>query len=561
MLSNYHTLRYITSDIHQKLRGRTIKQVFSQEKNILVLSFTDVEHSLLFSAIPDANTFYLHPRFSHAKRNSAHLLKDCWGDKIHSISIHPSDRVVAFRLESGSFLEAQFFGPKANVLFVDEKGIIVDSFKQPKRTRGTKYQPANNRPIHDMTVLSTEIARDQNSTIGAILKKALPTFGSTLVRETMYRAGIPASMTGAQIDSTMFSALRNTVQAILAEITSPLPRVYVHNNDNGVPSEFSLGASQALPIAFSIVQLRQHEKLREILFDDVHEAIRFFISRRRATTDFDKQKSALTATLKRQQDKAQRTITAIQNDLQSDARAEDYAKFASLIIANLHKLSKGLSTTNLGDGKQEIKIPLDFKLSPAQNAQKYFEKAKKSRVARQTAKRRLQELKSKTAIGETLLEAVEEISSQEELRNLVTTRSDEFDSFGIGKKSKQRAATPFRIFNVDGGSEVWVGKSSANNDLLTLKYGKPNDLWFHARGSSGSHVLLKINTGGGEPSKKAKTQAAAIAAYYSKMKNAKMVPVAMTQRKYVRKPKGASPGTVTLEREQVIFAEPALPSF
>jgi len=106
-----------------------------------------------------------------------------------------------------------------------------------------------------------------------------------------------------------------------------------------------------------------------------------------------------------------------------------------------------------------------------------------------------------------------------------------------------------------------VGKSSANNDVLTLKYGKPNDLWFHARGSSGSHVLLKMNTGRGEPSKKAKTQAAAIAAYYSKMKNAKMVPVAMTQKKYVRKPKGSSPGTVTLEREQVIFAEPALPSF
>jgi len=350
MLANYHTLRYIASDVHQKLRGRTIKRVFSQEKNILVLSFTDVEHSLLFSAIPDTNTFYLHPRFSQAKRNTAHLLKDCWGDKIHSISMHASDRVVAFRLESGSSLEAQFFGPKANVLFVDEKGIIVDSFKQPKRMRGTKYQPVHNGPIHDMTVLSAEIARDQNATIAAILKRALPTFGSTLVRETLYRTGIPASMTGAQIDSTMFSALRNAVQAILTEITSPLPRVYVHNDDNGVASQLSLGARQAPPIAFSIVQLRQHKKLREMLFDDVHEAIRFFISRRRATTDSDKQKSALTATLKRQQHKAQRTITAIENDLQSEARAEDYAKFASLIIANLHKLSKGLSIANLGNG-------------------------------------------------------------------------------------------------------------------------------------------------------------------------------------------------------------------
>jgi predicted ribosome quality control (RQC) complex YloA/Tae2 family protein len=92
-----------------------------------------------------------------------------------------------------------------------------------------------------------------------------------------------------------------------------------------------------------------------------------------------------------------------------------------------------------------------------------------------------------------------------------------------------------------------------------MKHAKPSDLWFHARGSSGSHVILKVNTGKGEPGKKAKGQAAAIAAYYSKMKNATMVPVAMTEKKYVRKPKGAPPGTVVLEREKVIFAEPALP--
>jgi predicted ribosome quality control (RQC) complex YloA/Tae2 family protein len=71
--------------------------------------------------------------------------------------------------------------------------------------------------------------------------------------------------------------------------------------------------------------------------------------------------------------------------------------------------------------------------------------------------------------------------------------------------------------------------------------------------------VLKVNTGKGEPSKKAKEQAASIAAYYSKMKNAKMVPVAMTEKKYVRKPKGAAPGSVMIEREKVVFVEPMLP--
>jgi len=107
---------------------------------------------------------------------------------------------------------------------------------------------------------------------------------------------------------------------------------------------------------------------------------------------------------------------------------------------------------------------------------------------------------------------------------------------------------------------VWAGKNSANNDLLTLRYAKPDDLWFHARGAGGSHVVLKVGTGKGEPGKKAREQAAGIAAYYSKMKNASMVPVAMTEKRYVRKPKGSQAGTVVIEREKVIFAAPALPS-
>ncbi|HEX9828963.1 MAG TPA: NFACT RNA binding domain-containing protein, partial [Bacteroidota bacterium] len=88
---------------------------------------------------------------------------------------------------------------------------------------------------------------------------------------------------------------------------------------------------------------------------------------------------------------------------------------------------------------------------------------------------------------------------------------------------------------------------------------KADDLWFHARGASGSHVVLKVGTANGNPSKLAIQQAAGIAAYFSKMKNAKLVPVAMTERKYVRKPKGVPAGTVTLEREKTIFAEPKLP--
>ena len=172
----------------------------------------------------------------------------------------------------------------------------------------------------------------------------------------------------------------------------------------------------------------------------------------------------------------------------------------------------------------------------------------------------MKELQRAVTQAEELLSGLESVAATDDLREFMSVHSIELEELGLGEKSAQKEQLPFRVFTVDGGFEVWAGKSSANNDLLTMKHAKPNDLWFHARGSSGSHVVLKIGSGKGEVSKKAKEQAAGIAAYYSKMKTSKLVPVAMTEKKYVRKPKGSPPGTVTIEREKVIFAEPRLPT-
>ena len=139
-------------------------------------------------------------------------------------------------------------------------------------------------------------------------------------------------------------------------------------------------------------------------------------------------------------------------------------------------------------------------------------------------------------------------------------RRVDFDALGLRSKEDGKEEIPFRVFVVDGGFEVWAGKNSANNDLLTLRYARPKDLWFHARGSGGSHVILRSGSAPGEPGKRARQQAASIAAYYSKMRNASLVPVTVTEKKYVRKPRGAPAGTVAVERESVLFAAPALPN-
>src|SRR5258706_8537181 len=117
----------------------------------------------------------------------------------------------------------------------------------------------------------------------------------------------------------------------------------------------------------------------------------------------------------------------------------------------------------------------------------------------------------------------------------------------------------FRIFKLEGGYEVWVGKDSASNDLLSMKYTKQNDLWFHVRGSSGSHTVLKAPEGVNDYPKDIIRIAAAIAAFYSKSKNAKNVPVAYTEAKNVQKYKGAKSGSVVIKSEKIVKVTPLFP--
>ena len=118
----------------------------------------------------------------------------------------------------------------------------------------------------------------------------------------------------------------------------------------------------------------------------------------------------------------------------------------------------------------------------------------------------------------------------------------------------------FRIFPLGEGFEVWVGKHSEANDLLSFKYTRQNDLWFHVRGTSGSHTILKIpeEFDGVIPKDYIKT-AAEICAFYSKAKNAKSVPVAYTEGKNVSKYKGAKSGSVVIKGEKVVKVTPAIP--
>jgi len=114
-------------------------------------------------------------------------------------------------------------------------------------------------------------------------------------------------------------------------------------------------------------------------------------------------------------------------------------------------------------------------------------------------------------------------------------------------------------YNLSGDWKVLAGKTDADNDYLSLKMANPNDYWFHVRGMPGSHVILRAKDGE-EPDKSVLKEAAAIAAWHSKAKNGGVTAVSCTMAKYVSKPRGAKPGTVTIKKESVIKVRPGIPA-
>jgi len=114
-------------------------------------------------------------------------------------------------------------------------------------------------------------------------------------------------------------------------------------------------------------------------------------------------------------------------------------------------------------------------------------------------------------------------------------------------------------YELPGGWIVLAGKTESDNDRLSIKFANPKDWWFHVHGMSGSHVLLRAKESGEEPGKEILKAAAAIAAYHSKARGGGTIPVSCTRARFVTKPRGAKPGTVSIRKEKIIKVRPALP--
>ncbi len=228
----------------------------------------------------------------------------------------------------------------------------------------------------------------------------------------------------------------------------------------------------------------------------------------------------------------------------------DPQELANLIMANLHLIPAMAKEVKLpdfyADGSPHVTIKLNPNLSAQLSAQNYYRKAKNKRIELEKIEENIEQKKAQLASKIELLQTLESAQTLKEIRA--------FKSSFIDRPEKEAAPLPYHQFVIDG-YQVLVGKNAKSNDHLTMHVAAKNDLWLHARDVSGSHVIVREKPGQKFPEPVIK-KAAQLAAWNSKRKTDSLCPVIYTPRKYVRKMKGAPPGQVVVEKEQVVMVVP-----
>jgi len=256
-------------------------------------------------------------------------------------------------------------------------------------------------------------------------------------------------------------------------------------------------------------------------------------------------------------ERVSRKLELQKKELSDCSEREVFRVCGDLINANIYRLEKGMTKAELEDfyTGETREISLDSRLTPAQNAQKYYNEYRKL----DTAEKKLTELIAKgqqeLVYIDSVFDAVSRTDSEADLAEIRRElREQGYLKGGVRPDEKvKKTAEPLKYRSTDG-FEILVGRNNVQNDKLTLKTAKATDIWLHTKEIAGSHVIIR--TDGKEAPEQTLFEAAQLAAYHSKGRESSQVPVDYTAVRFVKKPAGAKPGMVIFTNNKTLYVAP-----
>lgn len=312
------------------------------------------------------------------------------------------------------------------------------------------------------------------------------------------------------------------------------------------------------PVDFSFCDITQYDgHYSKERVNSLSELLELYYAKR----DFDERMRARSAsilkTVKNALSRVERKLCTQKNEVQDAKEREKYREWGDIITANIYRLTKGdtklIAQNFFSENAEEIEIPLDIRLTPQQNAAKYYKNYHRMKNAEQVLKVQIEEGERELVYLESVLEMLKLCESDADLSEIREELSEGGYLKAQNGKRKARALAPREFISSDG-YRIYAGRNNKQNDLLTLKSALKGDIWMHTQKIPGSHVIVEC--AGRDVPDTTLTEAALIAAYYSRARESQKVPVDYTQVRNVKKPPGSKPGMVIYNNFKTAFVSP-----
>lgn len=596
------TVANIVRELNEKISGSHIARIGQPEPDEIMLTLKSRagQLRLLMSASASLPLIYLTEKNKMSPMtapNFCMLLRKYIGSgKILRVWQPSLERVIYIEIEHYDELGdlrrknliLELMGKYSNLIFCDEKGMILDSIKhistQISSVRevlpGREYFIPKTQDKYDPLSTDREEFCEKVFSKPLPLSKALYTtytgLSPVIAEELCYRASIESDQSAREIPEgaqlhlyRIFDELMNDVkegQFSPCIIYEKSPGTAAKDDQEGFDED------SAVPREFASVPLSMYADLPSRSFSSISELLETYYAEKNAATRIRQKSADLRHVVSTILEREAKKLDLQQRQMKDTEKKDKYRIYGELLHTYGYSVQPGeksVTVQNYYDDNKELKIPLDPQKSASENAQKYFDRYNKLKRTSEALTDLIEQTQAAVDQLESIRTFLDQAQSEADLaqirQELVQSeyiRAKGKDSLKTGKGSGRKGASrtaPSRPYHyrTPDGYDIYVGKNNLQNDELTFRFANSNDWWFHAKKIPGSHVVVRLK---GEPDMPDSVfeAAASLAAYYSKNRAADKVEVDYVRRREVKKPNGSKPGFVVYYTNYSMLAKPSL---
>lgn len=548
------------SELHSFLIGGKVSKIFQPNKDEIVINI--YSNSSKYNLDININSAFCCLYLSSNKKSNPItpssfcmlLRKHLISAKITDIETNGFDRIVTINFETYNELNdliskkliIELMGKHSNIILVNNDNIIIDSLRHISADRN--ILPANPYTLPASTKLN-------------INETSLENFKNTL----------------ANSDKNLIDSISNTFYGFSKVFTSYIVSTLNLNNENFSTNDMEIFFNYIQKLILNIDTL--HFKCEYYFFNnkkdyvlissenvsnlDVNTFLDTYYTFKEENDNFENYRKNILKVILNILKKYEKKLLNINNKLEDCNKMDEYKLYGELITSNLYRFNNNInidsiSLENYYDNNNLIDIKLDKKYSLSMNAKLFFKKYNKLKNTLKIVSEQKIQTKKEIEYLESIIYSLNTSSTIQEIdeiyleiqENILNKRN--MNNKKIDKKNDSLSS--YLVLNIDG-YEVLVGKNNKQNDFITFRVANKEDIWFHVKDNSGSHVLLRKKTNI-DISEELLRKCASIAAYYSKCKDSSKVEVQYTTIKFIKKPKNSRPGFVTFSKYNSIMVEP-----